>query len=117
MIIEITTTKLLQVVLLALTSTGRWTAARHAFDSSSAVEGWLTGFAMAALIISTILVFFLSANYRRSLGDFRRQIAGLTTEIKELREEVVELSQYATDEEHEQAPSEESKETVAIPGN
>jgi uncharacterized membrane protein YbhN (UPF0104 family) len=117
MIIEITTTKLLQVISLALTSTERWAAARHAFNASSAVEGWLTGFAMAALIISTILVFFLSANHRRSLDDFRKQIAGLTTQIIKLQQKIAGLSQYAPVEELEQEPSEVSEETVAIPEN
>ena len=112
--IESMTTYVLQVVLLALTPTERWAAARHSFNGSSAVEGWLTGFAMAALIISLILVFFLSANHKRSLDSFKRKIDGLTTETTGLKQEMKELRQYTPDTEHEQAPSEKSKEPVAV---
>lgn len=112
--IESMTTYVLQVVLLELTPTERWAAARHPFNGSSAVEGWLTGFAMAALIISLILVFFLSANHRRSLDDFRRKIAGLTTEIQELKHKIEELRKYTPDDEQEQALSQESQEPVAV---
>lgn len=114
MITEIMATRLLQIIFLALTPTERWAAARHPFNGSSAVEGWLTGFAMAALIISLILVFFLSAKHRRSLDNFRCKIDGLTAEINELRQEIAELSQYASDAEPDQAPSEESERPVAI---
>jgi len=89
--IESMTTYVLQVVLLALTPTERWAAARNPLNGSSAVEGWLTGFAMAALIISLILVFFLSANHKRSLDRFRRKIDVLTTEIVELKQKVAGL--------------------------
>jgi hypothetical protein len=112
--IESMTTYVLQIVLLALTPTERWAAARHPFNGSSAVEGWLTGFAMAALIISLILVFFLSANHRHSLDSFRHKIDGLTTEIQELKHKSEELKQYEPDDETEQAPSQESQEPVAV---
>lgn len=77
----------------------------------------MTGFAMTALIMSLILMFFLSANHRRSLDDFRRQIAGLTTEIIGLRQEITELNQYEQDEKPDQALSQTSEETLAIPEN
>lgn len=112
--IESMTTHVLQVVLLALTPTERWAAARHPFNASSAVEGWLTGFAMAALIISLILVFFLSAKHRRSLDSFKHKIDGLTTEVIELKKTIEELKLYAPDAETEQAPSQESEEPVAV---
>jgi len=112
--IESMTTYVLQVVLLALTPTERWAAARNPLNGSSAVEGWLTGFAMAALIISLILVFFLSANHRRSLDSFKHKIDALTSEIKGLKQEIAELRQYKSNDEPEQAPSEESEELVAI---
>jgi hypothetical protein len=112
--IESMMTCVLQVVLLALTPSERWAAARHPFNGSSAVEGWLTGFAMAALIISLILVFFLSANHKRSLDSFKRKIDGLTTETTGLKQEMAGLRQYAPDTEHEQAPSEKSEKPVAV---
>ena len=114
MIIEIMTTQVLQVILSTITSSGRLGAAGQPFDTYSAVEGWLTGFAMAALIISLILVFYLSANHKRSLDSFKRQINGLTTHIEELRQHIAELDQQAPGRASEQTPSEESKEFAAI---
>jgi len=112
--IESMTIQVLQVVLLAFTQTERWGAAGQDFDAYSAVEGWLTGFAMAALIISLILVFYLSANHRRSLDGFRRQIDGLTAHIEELQQRIAELDQRAPDRTSEQISVEESEELVAI---
>ena len=84
--------QVLQVILLSITQTGLWGTAGQEFDAFSAVEGWLTGFAMAALIISLILVFFLSANHKRSLDSFKRQIDGITTANEQMRQEITELS-------------------------
>ena len=115
--IESMTIQMLQVVPLGITHTGRLAAAGQPFDAYSAVEGWLTGFAMAALIISLILVFFLSANHRRSLDNFRRQIDGLKTHINELRQEITELGDKVPAEMSEQMPLEGAEEPVAIHGS
>jgi hypothetical protein len=112
--IESMTIHVLQVVFMAITQAGRLGTGGQEVDAYSTVEGWLTGFAMAALIISLILVFFLSANHRRSLNSFRHKIDGLKTEITELKHEIAELRQYAPDVESEHAPSRESEEPVAI---
>lgn len=114
MVIGSITTQLIQVFFLALASTERWAAAKQPFRDLSAVESWLTGYAMAALIISVILVFFLSAKHRRSLECFRLKIASLTADIDKLQHEIAELSQYAPDEASKQVPSQESEEPVAI---
>ena len=114
MLMESTAIQILHVVLLALTPRERWSAAGQELGSYSAVEGWLTGFAMAALIISLILVFYLSANHKRSLDDFRRKIDGLTAHIDELQQKIEELSQQTPAEVPEQTPSEESEELVAV---
>ena len=114
MLIESMTTQVLQVMLPAVTQAGRPGTAGQEFDAYSAVEGWLTGFAMAALIISLILVFFLSARHRRSLDSFRHQIDGLTAHIKELQRQIVEPGQQAPAEASERTPPEESEELVAI---
>ena len=105
---------MLQVVLLAVTQTKRWGASGQEFDAYSAVEGWLTGFAMAALIISLILVFFLSAKHRRSLDSFRLQINGLTAHIEELQQQIAELDQQLPSKASKLTPSEESDKLVAI---
>lgn len=112
--IESITIQVLQVVLLAITQAGRSETAGHEFDASSAVEGWLTGFAMAALIISLILVFFLSANHKRSLDSFRRQIDGLTAHIEQLQRRISELDQQAPTKVSGPTPPEESEELIAV---
>lgn len=117
MITESMTIQLLQIIPSALTITGRWDNSGQQFDAFSAVEGWLTGFAMAALIISLILVFFQSANHKRSLDNFKRQIDGLTAHIEELRQQIAELDQQAPAEVPGQKRTEESEELVAIPKN
>jgi len=112
--IESITIQMLQVVLLAVTQTKRWGASGQEFDAYSAVEGWLTGFAMAALIISLILVFFLSAKHRRSLDSFRLQINGLTAHIEELKQHIAELDQQVPAKASDQKSPAESEELVAI---
>jgi hypothetical protein len=112
--IESMTTHVLQVILVAVTQTKRWGTAGQEFDAYSAVEGWLTGFAMAALIISLILVFFLSANHRRALDNFKHQIIGLSVHIEELEQHIAELDQQSPAKVSEQVSVEESEELVAI---
>ena len=110
---ESITTQLLQVIFLALAPTERLAAAKQSWDLS-AVEAWLTGYAMAALIISVILMFFLSAKHRSSLESFRLKIASLTADIDKLQQEIAELSQYAPDEVSKQISSQEVEEPVTI---
>jgi len=112
--IESITTHVLQVILVAVTQAGRSGTAGQEFDAYSAVEGWLTGFAMAALIISLILVFHLSANHKRALDDFKHQITGLSVHIEELEQHMAELEQQAPAKVSEQVSLEESEELVAI---
>lgn len=112
--IESMTVQVLQVVLSGITHAGRLAAAEKPFDAYSAVEGWLTGFAMAALIISLILVFFLSAKHRRSLDDFRSQIDGLTAHIDELQQRIAELDRQTPAKVSEQVSLQESEELVGI---
>jgi uncharacterized membrane protein (DUF106 family) len=114
MLMESTTIQILHVVLLTLTPRERWSAAGQEFNAYSAVEGWLTGFAMAALIISLILVFYLSANHKRSLDDFRQKIAGLKGHIDELQQRISELDQQAPAKASGQKLPEESEELVAV---
>ena len=114
MLMESTAIQILHVVLLALTPRERWSAAGQELGAYSAVEGWLTGFAMAALIISLILVFYLSANHRRALDNFRRQIDGLTAHIDELQQRIAELDQQAPAKAPGQKLPEESEELAAV---
>ena len=116
------TTQVLHVIFLTLTSTERWRATRHPFGASSAAEGWLTVFAMAALFTSVILVFWVSAKHRRSLERLKQEIAGLglTVAIEEVRQKVAQMMsmicQQTQAEAFEEMPSEElerSEEPVA----
>jgi hypothetical protein len=115
MITESMITQLLHFIFLALKPTELLGAAKHPFNASSAAEGWLTVFAMAALITSVILVLWLIAKRQRSEDRFRQEIAGLTDYIfDEPRQESAELSQHASAEASEEMPSEKSEEPVAI---
>jgi len=119
MIIESITTQVLQVILLALTPSERWAAASHPFGASTAAEGWLTGFAIVALITAVILIIWLSAENRRSLERLKRDITelGLTAAIEELRCHIAKLGHETPAEVPvvtEQIPSEELEELVAI---
>lgn len=117
MIVNIVTTQILYSILSAVTQTGRIIAAEQPFEAYSSVEGWLTGFAMAALIISLILVFFLSANHQRSMHEFKSKIAGLKEHIDELRQEIDELSQGKAAGLNSHMSSKENQELVAIQGS
>jgi len=107
---------LLQVVpmLLAVTQAGRLGTAGQPFGAYSAVEGWLTGFAVAALIISLILLFYLSVNHKRSLDNFKHQITGLKVHIEELQRRIADLEQQTPVKVSEQVSPEESEKLVAI---
>ncbi|MGD9162927.1 MAG: hypothetical protein PVG39_31260 [Desulfobacteraceae bacterium] len=67
------------------------------FGSFYVLEKWLTNFAMAALIISLILIFWLSYNHKRAVEDYNRQINISSNDIDKLREEVAKLSQKISD--------------------
>jgi len=82
----------LHVISLALTPIERWGTARHPFDTTSLGVVLLTGFAVVALIISVILLFWVFAKHRRSEHRLNLKIAELTiTNIKQ-RQEIAELT-------------------------
>jgi hypothetical protein len=114
MIIESMAIQALHVTLQVLRPAGQTASAGQEFDALSSVEGWLTGFAMAALIISLILVFFLSANHKRSQDNFKSKINGLTAQIAELQKQITELNQQAPARAPGQVSPEESEELAAI---
>lgn len=87
MITESITIQGLHVISLALTPIERWEAARHPFSTGSATEWLLTVFAVVALIISVILLFWVFAKYRRSEHRLNLKISELTvTNIKQRQE-------------------------------
>ena len=64
MITESMTIQKLHVISLAFTSIKQWEVARRSFNTASATEAWLTTFVVVVLIISVILLFWVSAKYR-----------------------------------------------------
>jgi len=88
MITEGITIQGLRVISLALIPTEWWEAARQMFNTVSTTEACLTIFAMAALIISVILVFWASTERKRFEDRLEQKIAKLT----KLRQEIAELN-------------------------
>jgi len=87
MITESITIQGLHVISLTLTPTERWEAARGSFSIGSTAEWLLTVFAVVALIISVILLFWVFAKYRRSEHRLNLNISELTvTNIKQRQE-------------------------------
>ena len=84
------------------------------FGSFYVLEKWLTNFAMAALILSLILLFWLSINHKRCVDDFSRKIDTSTSDIDKLHEEFAKLSQKISDKISGKISLEEYEETAAI---
>jgi uncharacterized protein YlxW (UPF0749 family) len=96
----------LQVTSLALTATERWAKSSGPFDSYAAYEGNLAVFAVLALILSVILLLWVSAKRTLSEQHLNKKNTDLTvanfelwqennqlqTTNKELQQEVAELS-------------------------
>ncbi len=66
MITESMTIQVLHIISLALTPIEQWEAAKRYCYTASSAEVWLTVFAVVALIILVILLFWLSAKRRNS---------------------------------------------------
>lgn len=92
MIAENMTIQGLYVISLALTPTEKWRAARQPFDTGPAAETWLTIFAMVALTISLILLFWVITQYRRTERRLKQRITELTATNEQLRREIAQLN-------------------------
>ena len=92
MITESITIQGLHVISLVLKPIERWEAARGPFDTASTAEAWLTGFAVVALIISVVLLFWVFAKYKRSENYLNLKITELTIANVKLRRENTELT-------------------------
>jgi uncharacterized protein YpmB len=77
----------LHVILLALTPMERWGAARSSFSSGSQSEWLLTLFAVVALLVSLILLFWVSIKHGRSKRELNEKITDLTIANVQLRQE------------------------------
>ncbi len=65
----------LHVISLALTPIERWEAARRHFITAYTSETWLTVFAVVALIISIMLLFWVNARRRHSEHRLKKKIS------------------------------------------
>lgn len=94
MITESMTLQGLHVIFLALTRFERWKAARGSLNTDFSTEAWLTVFAVVALIISVVLLFWVFAKHRKSEHRLNLQITELiiTNERLRGREKLLEKS-------------------------
>lgn len=87
MIVESMAVEGLYVISLALSATEKWEAAGSSFNTGSKTEGWITGLAVVALIISGTLLFWVFSKYRRSEQQLNQKITDLTVANVKLRQE------------------------------
>jgi len=87
MIAESLTIQVLHIISLALKPVQRWEAARRPLSPDSAAMTWLTVFAVVALIIAVILLFWVFANHRRSENRLNLRITELTITNVKLQQE------------------------------
>jgi hypothetical protein len=78
MIIESMTIEGVQAITLALSATEKWKAAGTPFSIGSKAEILLTMAAVAALIISEILLFWVFSKYRNSEQKLNQKLTDLT---------------------------------------
>jgi len=87
MIIESMAFEGLYTISLALSANDKWKAAASPFGIGSTTEVLLTGFAVAALLISEILLFWVFSKYRRSEQHLNQKLTDLTvTNVKQRQE-------------------------------
>ena len=87
MIIESMAFEGLYTISLALSASEKWKAAGTPFGIGSKSELLLTTFAVAALLISEILLFWVFSKYRRSVQELNQKLTGLTvTNVKQRQE-------------------------------
>jgi cell division protein FtsB len=77
----------LYIISLALSAIEKWKAAGSPFNTGSKTEGLLTALAVAALIISEILLFWVFSKYKRSEQQLNQKLTDLTVTNVKLRQE------------------------------
>jgi len=82
----------LHIISFALTPVERLKAATGPFNTDSAAKAWLTVFAVVALIISVILLFWVFAKHRHSENRLNLKITESTITNVKLRQENAELT-------------------------
>ncbi|KPK41694.1 MAG: hypothetical protein AMJ65_08990 [Phycisphaerae bacterium SG8_4] len=102
----------LQAVLIGLTSYKQWNAGQGTIGTSLTSESLLTWFAVVALAISVILLFWVYAKRARTETKLRENITDLTVTTFKLRQEKDELA--AANKKLQQAVSELSGRQAAV---
>jgi heme/copper-type cytochrome/quinol oxidase subunit 2 len=87
MLLESMTVEGLYIISLALSANEKWRAAGRPFNGSSNLEGWLTGLAVIALIISEILLFWVFNKYKRSEQQLNKKITDMSVTNVKLKQE------------------------------
>ena len=87
MITETIAVEGLYIISLALSSTEKWQAARSSFRTNLRAEGVLALFAVIALIVSEILLFWVFSKYRRSEELLNKKINDLTITNEKLQQD------------------------------
>lgn len=77
----------LYTISLALSASERWKAAGTPFGTGSNTEVLLTAFAVAALLISELLLFWVFSKYRRSEQQLNQKLTDLTVANVKQRQE------------------------------
>jgi uncharacterized protein HemX len=86
MITESMTIQELYVISLSLTPTEKWKAA-GSFSAASSTEGFFTIFAVIALIVAVILLFWVFTRYKRSEHSLNLKVTELTVKNVKLQQE------------------------------
>ena len=92
MITESITIQGLHVIFLAVTRFEQWKAARGPLNTNSSGEVWLTVFAVVALIISVVLLFWVFAKHKQSEHRLNLQITELIITNEKLGQQNNELT-------------------------
>ncbi len=115
MIPESLTTHVLQGMLLAMTPSDRWNAARSPIDQTFTIDQlWIT-LAVMAQIGSLIIICWLIAKKKRLDHDRKQQITRLEIANEGLLQEITELKQQVQAQASEQDLSAEKEESDTFP--
>ncbi len=112
LIVNLTSQVLCRILLAQIQA--EQSGAVNVFGSFYVLEKWLTNFAMAALLLSLLLLFWLSYNHKRCVEDFSQKISTSTDDIDRLREEFSKLSKKISDNISDKLNPEEYEKTAAI---
>ena len=111
MIPESLTTHVLQGMLLAMTPSDRWNAARSPIDQTFTIDQLWTTLAVMAQIGSFIMICWLIAKKKRLDHDRKQQITRLEIANEGLLQEITELKQQVQASEQNTSAEQEESDT------